>query len=423
MRFAIDWLDHAPNAASEERATACDLRIWVGDVNITEHVVDGRRATIDHVTVSAYPIVEGLAHDWWTILGARDRPYRLTRHRSGYALPEVCLKFDGRYMEITTQQRPYGNPPIRFWAAPETYITRQEAEDALDGLISSTIARLEAKAFDDTGAQLRWRRVNQSREDPDEALFCECAGALGLDPYTIDDAATALIERAGHLFAGEPLIELLAGLRLVNEPERALDWLDRVRQRQPEQFRFTALPEIANDLIQRANACPDERPWALGYRRARELRQVLAMRPEERVGTAIALARRLGADQFAPAERTPGVRALVESAAGSVDIHVAAAEHSPESSKLFALGRALGHYLCFPERRRAVVNDLASAVEQATGRAFAAEFLAPVHEILNLRNDGMHDDEIAGELGVSEKVIEHQIENTDRIVAAFAAAA
>ena len=52
---------------------------------------------------------------------------------------------------------------------------------------------------------------------------------------------------------------------------------------------------------------------------------------------------------------------------------------------------------------------------QAAGRAFAAEFLAPVESVLDMVESGLDDDEIAGSFHVSPQVIARQIENRDRI--------
>lgn len=83
---------------------------------------------------------------------------------------------------------------------------------------------------------------------------------------------------------------------------------------------------------------------------------------------------------------------------------------------LFSFARAVGDVTCFPEDTgRAVVNRLNRAHRQAAGRAFAAELLAPVEEVCSMENDGYDFDAIAEHFGVSPMVIEHQLDNKDRI--------
>lgn len=61
------------------------------------------------------------------------------------------------------------------------------------------------------------------------------------------------------------------------------------------------------------------------------------------------------------------------------------------------------------------MNELREAPRQACGRAFAAEFLAPIEEILFMREDGHDVHAIADEFGVSAATVARQEENAGRI--------
>jgi hypothetical protein len=94
---------------------------------------------------------------------------------------------------------------------------------------------------------------------------------------------------------------------------------------------------------------------------------------------------------------------------------------SAQAEQLFSLARGVGDVACFPEPDIAPVNDLLHAYRQSCGRAFAAELLAPIHEVCAMWEDGRDRVTIADEFGVSELVIEHQLENKTRIEQACAA--
>jgi hypothetical protein len=68
-----------------------------------------------------------------------------------------------------------------------------------------------------------------------------------------------------------------------------------------------------------------------------------------------------------------------------------------------------------PGLERAPVNELRLAYRQAAGRAFAAEFLAPVNEVLSMWKAGRDTVAISEAFAVSTEVIERRIENTRRI--------
>jgi hypothetical protein len=202
VKRSIEWREDAENVAPEERATVADLRLWINEINITQHLNDG--LSCDHVTVALYGLARGLAHDWWTIFGSRDRDISPTRNRSGYLIPNLNFRFDGAAFEIVAKQQVYTKPDVRFWAGPTEVMPREEGEALLTDLIESVLSRLDSKGIQETGAHLRWQRVQASRGTP-EARFCEAAGSLRLDPYGINDEAASFIENAERLFNDEPL--------------------------------------------------------------------------------------------------------------------------------------------------------------------------------------------------------------------------
>ena len=89
VRFSIDWIGDGPNASAEERATRCDLQIVVNDKNLCRHSTPSANEPFDHLTIPAVHLAEGLATDWWSILGGRDRKHPVLRYRMGFALPKL----------------------------------------------------------------------------------------------------------------------------------------------------------------------------------------------------------------------------------------------------------------------------------------------------------------------------------------------
>ncbi len=301
-------------------------------------------------------------------------------------------------------------------------MTRLDAETMLSGLIEDVLARLETRQIGETSAALRWERVKASRSDPAEAEFCESAGALGLDPYQIgaDDAES--IEEAASLFEGEPLTELLAGAAMTDRP-LLLDWVKFVGRRRTGASLVASLGAIAAEATRATPARQEDASWALGYRRARAMRRVLALDVGDRFRSFRPLAKRSGAGRsFELAKPIDGIRALRSDHANGVHVHMRSFGSSPwaPAPHLFNFARAVGDAACFPAESRPPINLLQSASRQAAGRAFAAEFLAPITEIQSMLEDRRDVDTIAAELGVSVATVGHQVENKARIEAACA---
>jgi hypothetical protein len=421
VKFSADWIENAQNAAPEERVTVANFRVWLAEQNVTMNLRDSVSA--DHIVVSLYSLAEGLAHDWWSLFGSREREISLIKHRSGYAMPDIRFRFDGMGFEAAAIQKVYQNPSLRFWAGPCEVLTREEAEASLSGFVELVLARLESKGQGNTSAALRWSRVQASRSDFQESVFCESAGALGLDPYAIGEAESAIIEEAASLFQKESLAEFLSGAKNY-QPHSLLNWV-RVAEKRPKyKSCLSDLMPLVRKAVRLAPERQGERGWALGYRRARSLREALNLRQNDRIRNDKTFAKKLGAaTNFEAAARVDGIRALrSHTTTDDVSIHMRDHGTSPQArvAQLFSFARAVGDVACFPSPTRSPVNELHSAHRQAAGRAFAAEFLAPIDEVLSMQADGHDPVTIADEFSVSTTMIERQIENMQRIKLACA---
>jgi hypothetical protein len=415
MQFLVNWLEGASNAALEERATVGHLRILIDFQNVTMHLFKDK--TEDGVHISLYGLAEGLSHDWWILFGGRDAEISLLDYRGGYIVPDVRLSFDGALLEVSARQKIYQNPNIRFWSGITELLERTSAEIILSEFIDSVITRMESKGIEATSAQLRWARIKESRLDPDEAMFCEAAGSLGLDPYQIEESYADLIEKAGELFDSEALLELLAGSKEFDQV-RLLEWIVHAEHRPKRFSRLSNLIHLRDQAVSQAPNRALEPSWALGYRRARVMRKVMDLKSTDKFRSFRDVGKGLGASSdFKIGANVNGLRALRVEEHKEAHIHLRHHGDFAEarSLHLFSFVRAIGDAVCFPQSKRSPVNDLHSAYRQSAGRAFAAEFLAPIEEISAMKEDGLDNVSIADEFGVSTEVVIRQIENKERI--------
>ena len=415
MRFSTEWIDQGPNASAEERATLCRLRLYVSEENACTFFDPSSDSACDHVTVPAVHLAEGFATDWWSIFGGRDREHPIRNYRTGFALPDVSLGFDGSTFEVRGRQFACENPDVRFWQVRSAGVPREVAESTLSQFIEGVAARLATAGVQNSAVALRWSRVSRSLDNPDERAFCEAAGALGVDPYGVSETDALFIEESARLFEGETLLEFLAGVGNTARGE-LLNWVREVEARPREQACLPELNGIVDRIAEAASGKPTERGWATGYRAARVFRNAVHIPRGERFGSLSDVTGRLGSASFACAPGVPGISALV---CRGDDIRIHVRQRGPwewaRHAESFAFARAVGDVICFGDTRRSVVNSLHRAERQAAGRAFAAEFLAPVESVLDMVDSGLDDEEIAGSFSVSPQVIAWQIENRERI--------
>ena len=425
MKFSVEWLEGGENAAAEERATLCDLRIFVGNDNACMFVDHEASEVVDALRIPAVHLAEGIARDWWRIFGGRDRRKSLVPYRSGFVLPDLRFGCDGSTFEIEGHQLHCINPGLRFWQVAGEQCSRLDAERELADFVDIVVDKLADDGIVDCEVSLAWDRVSVSRQDPAEAAFCEAAGALDADPYSIADEDASFIERAGALFSDEALIEFLAG-GLPSEagkfqfPLSTLKWLDNLKARRPHESTLPRVLELRDELGDKTVRRPDEPTWAHGYRVARLFASEINTDGRD-LPTPEALTRQLGSQRFQRLRADdiePGLRAVVDPDAG---VHLRDRGRGKFSwaaqSETFALTRAIGSMLCLPHGGRRVVNNLRNAEQQAVGRAFAAEFLAPMDRVREMAEDGLEEHEIALEFKVSPLVVAHQLANQVRISA------
>ena len=123
----------------------------MSDENACRFFDPGSNSACDHVTVPAVHLAEGLATDWWSIFGGRDREHPIRRYRAGFALPDVTLGFDGSTFEVQGQQFAFANPDVRFWHVGSEGLSRAAAESTLAGFIEEVAARLSTAGLWDHG--------------------------------------------------------------------------------------------------------------------------------------------------------------------------------------------------------------------------------------------------------------------------------
>ena len=302
MNFLAEWIENAQIASSQEKSTLCDLQIFVGSGNACAWEDLDTGESFHHLTLPAVHLAEGISTDWWSIFGSRDRPQSILRHRTGYALPDLRFNFDGLTVEVTAKKFTYQNPRLIFTQEPTEAMSRQDAEHELSDFIRQVIQRLEECGVGDAEVSACWSRVLQSLGDPEEAAFCEAAGALGVDPYSIEEADASFIEAAGELFSGEGLIEFLADFRVGRENntsrEMVLEGIRRAETQPPETSRLPDLLDVAYEIRNASRRRQGERAWAASYRAAKAFREAMEISAEAKHQTPVTVAAKLGSSDF-----------------------------------------------------------------------------------------------------------------------------
>jgi hypothetical protein len=409
MKFSAEWQDPGVSASAELKATFCLLAITVGGKLVSRFFDERYSQVHDRIAMPAYPVAQGLARAWWTLLAGRSGTIRVRRFRDGFALPDIRFEPDGHYVEITAAPFEYSNPPVTFTRTAHERAAVDDLERDMAEFIEAVVEKLSDYRLRNTWLQDRWSLIQVSLEDAEERFFCESAGALGIDPYLCDEAQAHAIEAAAEYFDDEALLEFLASQR-GQQPRSALQWLQAAEAQLGDKAALPTIAELAEALRSQpeAQALHPFQPWELGYRLAEDCRKALGLNPERVFDDVAEVAALFGGTGFQVAVgRVPGLRA--EAYVNGAPKIILADLPAPES-RTFAMMRAIGDFLAFRQEGRSPVTDTYS-YRQRIGRAFAVEMLAPAEIILQMERDGLAPDEIAAARNVSELAITRHMEN------------
>ncbi|WP_347350439.1 hypothetical protein [Intrasporangium sp.] len=363
----------------------------------------GRSPVRRRINVPTYPLAESIAYGWWRLTSPSSTEhggFRLADAADGYPWPDLTLVTGRGY--VLAQLRPVERAveSIRFLAGTELLLAPAPVERELRLFVENTIQQLEDAGVTGTPLQEEWAAIASA--DAEVEAFCRTASALGLDPYALDESETSLVVSLGSAKADPDLIAELAASTTLPEVEAAREWL----QEAVERTESVADPPALTLPFEPLPVGRWERPWRVGYERARKVRESLQLSPADR----------LPVEELVDIDSTKspapsGVAGLAQSRGNGIAV-ATPGRFLPQAQR-FAGARAIGRRT-FDDSRHGVIltarYDYAAKVE----RAFAAELLAPATGIDQFLGESTSDESLfaaAKTFDVSIQVIQHQLDN------------
>lgn len=193
LKLSVEWEDPGAARGEELRATWCRLSIHVGQTPVTR-VHDERAQTVrEAVYCSAYPLAEWFAFNWWPLLNEPERPllssvgerHNLRNAREGFALPDLELFSEDSLIRAVWKPYKPAAAPVRFLDEGFALLDSEAVASEIGAFVDKVVARLESKDVSQACLNDEWRAIRQASQA--EREFCETTGALGLDPYALDD--------------------------------------------------------------------------------------------------------------------------------------------------------------------------------------------------------------------------------------------
>jgi hypothetical protein len=438
--FTCTWQDGPSEIRlPSHRRTWAHLKIAVDDrvftVNAPLSGEDEDAGARDFIAVSVFPLAEFIAANWWPLLhepqekekllaeaGAFKRRHWINRHTDGFAYP--TLGFFGADTSVRLIARPshIESANIEFPVssgsahAPGDGVERNDLETVLTDFLVETAERLPAND-DKTWLQDMIARLHESRADPDEALYCRCAGLLGADPYEPGDELDAAIRQTIALLGPELALEMFATAEAAGVASRARWLQDQARGAIRKSREVAGQAHDLKDRL-RAEMPRTEKPWERGYLLARRLRALRGLAPDAPLPTVDAVTQAFFAapasvvESLKDLEARSGARGLASE--DGEGFGIAIAPPGGRTVPQFQLAATFADFLISGDDAL-YLSTVASTDRQKSNRAFAAEFLAPIDGIKEnwspKKTPESNFAAIAERFGVSRFTVRYQVQN------------
>jgi len=421
MRFNIDWQSREDIDPFLGQTTA-NFEMIIANICITQNVDIWSRTTRDHVLVSMYPLAMWIASSWWR-LHYEVLPSRLERMppidwrlshemsaaNSGYVWPLVAFSTDREAMNIWAEAFPSDTgQSVRYLTglnAPVT-IPMQAFSSACREFVETVVARLGTTECRTSELAELWSLVVSDLGNPKELQKRRIEAQFGFDPEECPDALLERLIAFEECKGGDVLAELAAvWSRESGDIEHSIEELFSAPgiETQPQ------LP----DFLPRSGA---RQPWEHAKADAIALRKEIggiASKIEDRI-----IADLLGVNERDLFDSDMIIGRPPAAIAGRTDssrLRIVPRKRHPRARR-FELARIIGGY------GDAIARDgydwMASTdsrtARQKYQRAFAAEFLCPIHALEEFLSGDLSDDAIesaADQFGVSEQTVTAQLMN------------
>lgn len=396
----------------EERACACHLKINLFDHSLT-YVEDlETHETRNGVHVSAYPLAEWLAWNWWRL---RWEPRRatlawrlahcLTSVGEGYIWPNISVVSDGERVLISAEPT-IGSAaePIRYLPTQSGVVRAADFEQSIDAFVERTCERLRECRIPQTDLDVVWSELSAERADPGVAERRRLEALLGFDP---DEADAELLEQlaADATRYGAAAIDEIAatasGTGRILTPTELQDLAKRegTDGNPRDTIRVPALAGLPS-----YGSVP---AWRLGVQAAKAVREEIGVRAEpmknDRLEEMLAVKKGI-------VSLRPGRKSFAFGIDEDFDHRHIVLRSRYEENRRFEIARLLGDRLVCNVQDRIFIAPMTHTYRQKLQRAFAAELLCPVEAAESmLEREDIEEGAVGEEFMVEDQDIDEQI--------------
>ena len=402
----------------EDEATLSEIRIEADDTILTQVWDLETRQVRNGANLSAYRLAEWLTWNWWRLRwepahqnAQRDRSvdwrqaHEMAGIGRGWLWPNVTIRSDGLRVEFDA--RPSSETcteRLRYISDKRTVMSADAFEAGVDDLVERVLERLDRRSLSDSDLCTAWRELAAERNDPESAMYRIIEARLGFDVDQADPRRIEQIIVDGNTLGTNAISEVAADQFLSVEEFYAA----------AKELGFVSDPGGGTDPLTGSwNGMGSIAPWRVGADAAVRLRVREKLSadpvPDDR------LAGLCGVDERALDERGIGGKMAFALHANGLGSRVVL-RSKWRTGRRFEVARLLADRLLVETEESLRPATGASTYRQKMQRAFAAELLCPLVNLLDFLGNDFSDDareEAAERFDVSSHVVRAVLVNND----------
>jgi hypothetical protein len=393
LSIETDW-EHSDSGVPEERATYAAVGIRCGDLWLTEAEDFFVNRIRQKVCLSAYPLAEWFAWNWWRLRWEPQRhssdwamAHRMSTIGRGYVWPNITIISDGErlvFVPKPTQARPA--EPLRYLCQTPAIVGSSVFEGGIDEFVERVLEQLKAESISTSNLSDIWNALMEERRSPETALRRKFEALLG---YEVDEAGEDLLEQlvndANKLGAGG--VQELAAARMEGGMPATSEQIIDVAGRSG----FSLNPKDAVQLRRPLSFAPAVPAWRRGVAAAKALREQEQFGDEKISNHQLSQLAGVPDTAITEINRSGGLLSFAFDQGPSNGRLVLRSRY--ETGRRFDLARLVGdRIIASNDALRPATR--ASTYRQKLQRAFASEFLCPFARLTEVLAGDFSDDAI-----------------------------
>ena len=390
--------------------------------------------------VSAYPVAEWFAWNWWRLtseigerptdeLAARewDFSHRISTIGGGYDWPNISIHSDSHRSYLgSIQSKPDSVRSFVYYDSSLVIVSTKALERAMCDFIDNTIKLLEDKGIRDSNLQRLWKDLKSERANSDDACYRAMEARLGFNPDDLSEKTIFRILDNEESMGRDALNEVAADETRKGNAADKFPSTETFRNASVEfgvDVSLESMVELSVNFSDRYNGIwsyGEEEAWRTGKKLAGMLRSQEKLN-EQSISNR-SLAQYAGLNESAISDETKNWDKMSFCLKNDNAMSKLTLRPKWETGRRFELARLIGDCVArkfwkLPEERLSPATGT-SSYRQKLQRAFAAELLCPIEYIDEVTGKDYSPEKqrnAADRFNVSEQVVSWQIWNNNRI--------